>query len=186
MLFAMVAWSVGCAEFTPPDDPDGSSKIIPVACSARVVLPDGATLEAASRLSWELEVSPTRIQSGEPFTATLDGVVVVDETVLDLAQTAVPGGVTEVNLVDLNATVHVRSGAAGDDVTLTTEPIPYRCDEGRAACDPASDDLSGVPGRRSNTDCQPEETTNPCGRFVPMPTSSRPATAGLSKVASLT
>ena len=124
-------------------------------------------------------MSPTPIPSGELFTATLGGVAVIDELILDIAQTVVQGGAAEGNLVDLNATVHVRSGATGDDVPLTIEPIPYECFFNRVECDPDNDDLSGVPGRRSNTDCQPEETTNPCGRFALVPTSTDCAPGGV-------
>jgi hypothetical protein len=158
----------GCAN----PGPTSPSDIIPVICANSVV-------EDTALLDWELTVRTLPIESGELFTATLDGVAVFNETFLDAAQDVVEGGVKEVNLVDLNATVHVRSGATGADVILTIEPIPYKCDEDRTECDPANDDVTGVPGRRSNTDCQPEETTNPCGRFVLVPSSTDCASGGV-------
>jgi hypothetical protein len=119
------------------------------------------------------------IESGELFTAELDGVAVFDEAFLDTAQLLVSGGVKEVNLLGLNATVRVRSGATGDDVALTSdESIPYECDEDRAECNPAND-LPGVPGFRGNTDCQPEETSNQCGRFLLLPISTDCAPGGV-------
>jgi hypothetical protein len=142
---------------------DLSTKTISIACTNNVT-PDVSLLE------WELTVSPVPIEAEEPFTAALEGVAVFPEFFLDAAQPPVPGGVQEVNLVSLNATVQARSGATGDERTLTNEAIPYECFFGRAPCDPAND-LPGTPGVRGNTDC-PESETNTCGRFVRLPTSS--------------
>jgi hypothetical protein len=122
-------------------------------------------------LAWELEVIPDAIESGSPFSAQLGGVMVFGEDFLDSGQELVPGGVREVNLVDVRATVHVRSGAIGDDVSLEVEPIPYRCAAGRALCDPAND-LEGAPGLRGNTDCEPVGPTNACGRYILLPIST--------------
>jgi hypothetical protein len=131
-----------------------------------------------SLLDWQLTVSPSPdpIESGEPFTATLDGIALFDEGFLDAAQ-ELPGGVQEVDLVDLSATVHVRLGATGDDVILTPDPIqyPYVCFRSRNACNPANDvldDPPDPPGLRGNTDCEPIGAANPCGRFIILPTSS--------------
>lgn len=164
---------VGCASLGSSDDGGGaggagpSSKIVTVACGNSIT-------EVASLLGWELTVSrETPIKSGEPFFVRLDGIVVFNESFLDEAQPLVPGGVREANLVDLNATVHVRSGATGDDdVILKIEPIPYKCFFGRAECNPANDDPQGVPGARGNPECKPEDDLNPCGRFVPLPIST--------------
>jgi hypothetical protein len=143
-----------------------SSKIITVECRNSVT-------DATSPLAWELTVtvSAVSIESGELFPATLDGVVVFNESFLDLVQDMVPGGVQKANLVDLKATVHVRSGATGDDVTLTSELSTYECLFSSTECDPAND-LPGVPGDVGNTDCEPEADTNPCGRSVLLPTST--------------
>jgi len=181
IVFSIVAFGAGCAETgaCPAGEVrmDGdcvslSSKIIPVGC--RNSFPGGTSL-----LDWELTVSPTRIESGEPFAATLDGVAVFNEFFVDAAQTVYPGGFQEVNLFDLNATVHVRSGATGDDVSLTLpESIPYECVLSRTECDP-SNDLPGVLGDRGNTDCEPEADSNPCGRSVLVPTSTDCAPGGV-------
>lgn len=126
-------------------------------------------------LNWELTVSPDGpIESGQPFRATLGGVAVFDEAFWDAASAYVR--VETLDLVDLNATVHVRSGTvrqtpSQDDVTLEPDPARYRyeCDFDRSPCDPANDVLEGLPGLRANTDCQPEGPTNPCGRFIRVP-----------------
>lgn len=179
---AFAACSLGCAETS--------------ACAPGQVLVDGEcaaagptkTISVGCRnsandtigiLGWELTVNPVAIESGEPFTATLDGVAVFSEEFLDDAQTVFAGGVKEVNLVDLNATVHVRSGATGADVTLVNEEIPYKCAlPPRTECDSAND-LPGVPGQRGNTDCQPQDNLNPCGQFVLIPTSSDCSESGI-------
>ena len=152
----------GCANTGSIADPDPESKHITLACQNNLT-------EDTSLLDWELTVRPTQIESGEPFAADLDGVAVFDEAFLDAAQNLpdlIPGGVREVNLVDLNATVEVRLGATGPDVSLEVDPIPYKCSIGRTECDPAND----VPGG-GNTECQPENDLNPCGRFIGLPTS---------------
>jgi hypothetical protein len=176
IVLSMVASSAGCAQVgaCPEGEvmvdgdcvPDGptTTKTISVGCR-------NSLTEALSILDWDLTVSTLAIESGKPFLAALEGVAVFDESFLDSAQDSLPGGVEEVNLVALNATVQVRSGATGDDVILSVEEVPYRCDEDRAACDPAND-LPSVPGARGNTDCIPENDFNPCGRFIRLPTSS--------------
>ena len=70
---------------------------------------DGNLIEIVSHI---VSAEP---RSGEPFTATLGGIAAFDEAFLDAAQTGIAGGVETVNLVELNATVHVRSGTTGDD-----------------------------------------------------------------------
>jgi hypothetical protein len=140
--------------------------------------------DVTSVLDWKLTVSPSPIESGELFVAALDGVAVFNEFFLDEAQPLVPGGVQEANLVSLNATVHVRKGATGNDVTLEPEPIPYVCDTGRTACDPANDVVDpdnplDAPGLRANTDCKPANYLNPCGRFIRLPISTECGPGGI-------
>jgi len=163
-LFVMGVCSlVGCAGLEAPT-PDPNTKIISVACADNLT-PDIGILD------WQLRVVSTPIRSGEPFTVTVSGVAGFSEVYLDAAQPVIPGGVTEVDFVGFKATVHVRSGAFGPDVTLVMEDMPYECFFGKTPCDPAND-LPSVPGVRGNTDCRPESDTNPCGRFVRAPTSS--------------
>jgi hypothetical protein len=170
-------WLVGCVEVvTPPIDPN--SRVITVACA------DSATPDIGV-LDWELSVVPEPIVSGKPFSATLDGVAVFSEVYLDAAQSVFPGGVQEANLVNLHATVHVRSGAVGPDVLLTVEEIPHVCSVDRTACDPTND-LPSVPGARGNSDCQPENQLNPCGRFVRLPISTDCAADGVCATVSKT
>ncbi|MGD8318387.1 MAG: hypothetical protein PVH76_11590, partial [Myxococcales bacterium] len=132
----------------------------------------------SSLLPFELTVAPGAILSGQPFVAELKGSGVVSEELLDAVQWTIPGGATRLNLIDAQATVHVRSGAAGNDVGLVPEAVPYRCAiDAESACDPAHD-LAGVPGRRGNSDCLPIGPTNPCGRFLDIPTSGDCAAGG--------
>jgi len=167
----MFSWVVGlsvfplvsCAGLDAPNQ-DPNSKIISVACADNLTPDNGA-------LDWELRLVPKPIRSGEPFSVTLDGVAGFSEVYLDAAQPVLPGGVEEVNLVDINVAVHVRSGALGADVILTNKEIAYECNVSRTPCDPAND-LPSVPGARGNIGCQPENDLNPCGRFVRLPTSS--------------
>lgn len=135
-----------------------------------------------SIISFELTVAPESPVQGESFAADLSGVASIPEDLLDAVQWAIPGGVTRLNLIDLAATVHVRSGATGNDVRLAPQAIPYRCAQNSsAACDPAND-LPGEPGRRGNSDCVPVAASNPCGRFLEIPTSSDCAPGGACAV----
>jgi len=167
----MVGLLVGCANLdSDPEDAGvggagGAGPVITLACRNNVT-PD------VSFLDWELKVSPTPepIEGGGFFNALLEGVAVFDEEFLDAAQTRVEGGVKEANLIDINATVHVRKGATGEDVSLNGTSITYQCFIRRGTCAPAND-LPSVPGFRGNTDCEPQNELNPCGRFVDLPTS---------------
>ena len=184
MMLLMAGPLSACANLS--DDPDGGTggtggsgwQAVPIGCTNNINT-------ELSLLDWELRVSPQSIESGEPFTATLDGVAVFSEAFFDAAQDSVPGGVKEVNAVDLKATVHVREGTTGDDdVVLVLDPIeyPYRCKDFPTACNPGHD-LTSVPGRRGNTDCQPENPSNPCGRFISLPIDNDCGTcAGLGEI----
>jgi hypothetical protein len=166
VLFLTMGSVVACSELPPPDP---LPPIVTLGCTNDVN-------SAVSIMDWELEVSTEPIESDQPFTRTLGGTAVFDEDFLDAAQDFISGGVEEVNLVDLRVTVHVRSGATGDDVVLNAERIPYKCDERRTACDPMHDvvnpdDPFDAPGLRANTDCEPVGKANPCGRFISAPIS---------------
>jgi hypothetical protein len=88
-------------------------------------------------------------------------------------------GIQKGDLVELNATVQVRSGATGGDmVTLIPDPeYEYTCFIDGSPCDPAND-LPSVPGLRGNTDCEGESRLNPCGRFMFVPSSTDCAPEG--------
>ena len=146
----------------------GDQKTITVGCTNNVTTD-------VSILPFELAVDTDGITGGASFEATFNAVAQFSEVFLDAAQGAVPGGVTKASLVELNATVHVRSGATGDDTVMELEDIPYTCtldDEAGMAvpCDPANDQAS-IPGRLPNTDCVPTGFFNPCALFVSIPTS---------------
>jgi hypothetical protein len=161
-LLMMLEPAAGCAKFDSPDG--GDAPLTTVACSD--------SLSFSSILDWQLIVVPNTIQGGEPFRASLDGVAVFDESFLDEAQLRIFGGVKRVNLVELKATVHVRSGATatGPDPVLTPDEniYDYECALSPTACDP-DHDLEGDPGARPNTDCEPQSALNPCGRFILLP-----------------
>ena len=179
VLFLPMGAVAGCASIDDGTGGTGGEAPGPtVACT-------NSETTAISLLDWQLTVSPSPdpIESGEPFTATLDGIALFDEGFLDRAQ-ELPGGVQELDLVDLSATVHVRLGATGDDVILTPDAIqyPYVCFRGRNACNPANDvldDPPDPPGLRGNTDCEPVSAANPCGRFILLPISNDCAPGGV-------
>ena len=104
---------VGCSELPPPKPPPPGPT---VACK-------NSLSAELSFLDWELIVGADSIESAEPFTATLGGIALFGEPFLDTAQELIPRGVQEVDLVALNATVHVRSGATGDDVVLKPDRV---------------------------------------------------------------
>ena len=86
--------------------------IVGVACTNSVTA-------AQSPFPFTLEVDvPEPVISGAPFNASFDGIGVFPEFFLDAAQGVVPGGVSTAELVDIVATVQVRSGATGADVPL--------------------------------------------------------------------
>jgi hypothetical protein len=124
-----------------------------------------------SILPFELTVAPQAPVSGQAFAADLSGLGTFSEELLDSVQWVIPGGVTRVNLIDIAATVQVRVGASGGDVTLGPVPVPNRCAlDQMASCDPAND-LPSIPGSTGNSDCLPTGPSNPCGRFLSIPTS---------------
>ncbi|MDH3654798.1 MAG: hypothetical protein OEN21_11055 [Myxococcales bacterium] len=72
---------------------------------------------------WELSVSvPTVVTGGGMFTADFDGKAAFSEFSLDVLQAVIPGGAVTMEIVDLAATVQVRSGATGPDVVLGIDP----------------------------------------------------------------
>lgn len=170
-----------CVQYTgPPCDVSAPecTKAITLGCTNNVTAD-------VSILPVELTVTPDPVIGGSTVAVNYDGAWEFPEVYLDGAQPLAPGGVTIVDVVDLQATVHVRSGATGADVTLIPEPIPYACtlDTG-VSCDPANDQPS-IPGLRPNTDCVPTGTFNPCGRFVSVPTSIDCGPGGLCETLGL-
>jgi hypothetical protein len=173
VFLSAVGLIVGCASLGPANGTGGTGGAggggtpITVFCSNTVA-------EGFSPLDWELTVRNEPIKSGEPFTATIEGVAVFPEDYLDSGHEILPRGVQRANLVELNATVQVRSGATGQDVTLIPDPerYPYTCEGSDRVCDPANDiegDPPKLPGLRGNTDCEGE---NRCGRFLALRTST--------------
>jgi len=165
MVLAVI--SAGCAEL---DNEAPARGTVNLACTN-----DGLA-QTISLMGWELSVelepgeTPRR---GEPFDAVLSGTAVLSEELIGTLRERFD--LKEVNLVDVFATVHVRSGATGQMQTLTLPEtiIPYLCFEDRTVvCNPRNDDdQAGEPGRRPNSDCQSESALNPCGRFVAVPES---------------
>lgn len=146
----------GCAEVVSEPGSGECTETTTVACA-------NSLTNDNSILDWELVVDPKPIVAGETFSASLDGKAIFGESFLDEAQKLIRGGVREVDLIDLNATVQVRSGAVGDDVTLTVDSsYEYECFIGKAECDPAN----------GNADCDQTGGLNPCGRYILLPISS--------------
>ncbi len=167
----------GACQFVPIDPPE-LSRVITVSCTNNL---SGDLLI----VPFVLTVDPGAILANQGFTADLGGLAEFPELFLDAAQLSISGGLTAVNLVDAAATVQVRQGASGADVTLTGgTSLPYECildDAGAGAqqvCDPAND-LPSIPGLRGNTDCLPVVSQNPCGRVVEIPTSSDCSVGGV-------
>ncbi|MDH3727127.1 MAG: hypothetical protein OER77_06325, partial [Myxococcales bacterium] len=154
--------ALGVCQFVVAD-PAATTQAITLGCTNNLTTD-------VSIVPFDLTVDPDSVVSSSAVTATLDGVAELPETVLDFAQTAM-GGVQEVNIIDLAATVQLRSGGVGVAVPLGLDGVPYVCGAVLGTpCDPAND-LPGVPGNRGNTDCVPTGDTNPCGRFMSVPTS---------------
>ena len=89
-----------------------TSAIVGVGCTNNVTT-------AQSPFPFTLIVDvPGPVIGGLPFDASFDGLGVFPGFFLDAAQAVVPGGVDVAELVDIVATVQVRSGATGPDVPL--------------------------------------------------------------------
>ncbi len=149
-------------------DPSYASctKLVSLACTQNVT-------SDATMVDVELTVSPDPLLGGATVPVHYSGVFRYPEFFLDVVQGGVPGGVINGDLIDARATVHVRSGATAADVALSS-PVPVGLGTCviplGTTCDPANDGPS-VPGSRSNTDCVPTGTFNPCQHVVPFPTS---------------
>jgi hypothetical protein len=161
------------------------TKMIPVACC------DNATLCQDRRFPYgaqpyQLTVDPRgSVSPGAQTAVDLGGKAVLSETAVDKLQGAIPGGATEIDLVDLAATVQIRSGGTMAPVVLTNSPLPATClipsPTEPTSCDPANDGAS-VPGSRPNTDCVPTGTFNPCRHMVVFPTSDDCSVGGVCEL----
>ncbi|MDH3655520.1 MAG: hypothetical protein OEN21_14730 [Myxococcales bacterium] len=198
-LIASVMLLPGCSDFDCPGGqvrvdgvcrlaemglviPDPKARRIQLACSDN--LPPRPNAPGFSLLAWELSVSPSPIPSGTEFGFGLTAFAGFDEFFLNVAQHLVPGGVSRVNVLELQATVRVRRGAKDPEpiaLTLDSQSIPWTCrydNNGNAGH--SGDFPSCSPGKLnpddSNDDCtglgglaQPD---NPCGQFQKIPTST--------------
>lgn len=200
VLIGSLALLLGCSDFACPDgepridgicpttdlglvDPEPITKIIELGCGNNLQTPSG--LPGVSLIGWELTVDPGSVPSGGVFGANFKASAVFAEFFLNAAQVNLPGGVSRVNVVRLQATVHVRRGANDpEDVLLTFDPnsIDWTCrydGNGNAesagddfpTCSKSNDNLDG-----SNGDCTglggAPDPRNPCGQFVDIPISS--------------
>jgi len=151
----------------------GGAIFDPVACTNGLDM--GCTNNVTADISilpFILQVNPDPILSSTSTPTDFGGVAVFSEVFLDAAQGAVPGGVTAADLVNLVATVQIRTGGTLDaPVALTNPPIASTCLIGGTACDPINDGAS-VPGSQPNTDCVPTGTFNPCQDIVTIPVST--------------
>ena len=186
-----LGWLMGCSDVSSTPDSGtggtgGSGISDPTPADKPLTL--GCTNSLTSDLyfvTWWLTVDPGPILGGQAFGAVFSGLVVIDEFLLDQASGALPGGIKRNTLLDLQATVHVRSGVAPGamDVVLTNEPIARTCaydihgDSGPDAagpflpCSQADDNPDG-----SNEGCTglggAPDPANLCGQFVTVPTSN--------------
>jgi len=153
-------------------DPSNCTKLITLGCTNNVT-------QDVTMQYFELTVTPDPLVAGTVVPLTYGGTVVFPEFFLDAVQGGVPGGVDSGNLIDAQATVHVRSGATASDVTLAApvSSLPATCFFDQATCDPAND-LASIPGLRGNTDCVPVVNVNACQHVVAFPTSSDCAQGG--------
>ena len=147
-------------------------------CQGYITVMCGNSITAdVSILGYWLISDPGPIIANQPFDVFLSGVATFDQSFLDAAQGAIPGGVTNALVVDARATVQTRGdGATGPNVTLEADLPSYECrldDTGPGAqqvCNP-NNDLASIPGLRGNTNCVPTGSFNPCGRIVELPIS---------------
>jgi len=199
MTSLTLALLVGCSDLGSTLDTsnggtggDGGGLVNPGPKTKRIIL--GCTNSATSTVyvaGWDLTVDPGPILGGEAFGAVLRGLVVIDESLLDDSQTLGGDGYKRLNLLDLRASVHVRSGVTSEheDMVLTNEPIQRTCTYDRSGdtgvdagpfptCTEESDNEDG-----SNDGCTGLEgmplPENPCGQFVTIPTSNDCAPGGL-------
>jgi hypothetical protein len=168
LMLALLGACAGLEE--PPDNPDPPPRTKSISMGLITDAPiEGVEGSIGGGFGWELTVDPGAFFSGGTFGARLKGKAIFDESMLSIGQDLIEGGAKEIMFADFRATVHVRSGAVGEDVELTPE-VPYFCALSRTSCE-RSNDLPGAPGIRGNTDCEPQGDNNPCGQFVDIPTS---------------
>lgn len=104
----------GSCDPIPPGEWAEQSQVVTVACTNSIT-------PAQEVLPYELTVRTTPITGGtspEPFVAEFTGVAIFPEFFIDATQIVVPGGVQTGELLEVVATVQIRSGAAGPDVEL--------------------------------------------------------------------
>jgi hypothetical protein len=128
----------------------------------------------------QLDVDPGPAVAGGSFTADLSGLLTFPESFLDVAQTVVPGGVQQADLIQAQVTVLTRGpGATGSPVAVPPVFPAGTCLITQTACDVANN-VNGIPfgfpGFAGNTDCVPTGNFNPCQRLVTVPTSTSAAT----------
>lgn len=158
-------------------DPDEKTRAIDLACT------NNLTPTVTTRVPWELTVDPGPIVAGEAIGAVFRSRAVFSDAFFDLAQSAVPGGIDRVELLKLQATVHIREGATGPDVILESSSIERTCaydSNGMTGVGagpfPSCQQANDNPDDGSNSDCtglgEAPSPDNPCGQFVTIPTSS--------------
>ena len=122
--------------------------------------PGGSPLTIA--LDAVLGVTPQgSIEGGQPFDVELDGTLFLPETLLDVLQELIPGGIRAAIVDQVSATVVPRSGAAGPPVSLTLPAPSGSCYLDGSACFPNDNLPDG-----SNSSCLPLGPENTCATFV--------------------
>jgi hypothetical protein len=128
----------------------------------------------------QLDVGAISGAPGGSFNVDLGGLLTFPESFLDVAQTVVPGGVQQADLIQAQVTVLPRGpGATGSPVPIPPVFPAGTCLIGGTACNVANN-VNGIsfgfPGFAGNTNCVPTGNFNPCQQLVTVPTSSSSAT----------
>ena len=159
----------GACVFIPTVDPPPVSLVMTTGCSNNVT-------GDVSILDFNMDVDAGTLGPGLVFSADLDGTAAFVETFLDAAQAVVPGGVRSAQVIDVAASIAVRSGATGPDVELGADfsVLDNRCTLTGASC-------TGVTDPPSGGDClQIPSVVNNCAQgFADVPvTEGIPLSAG--------
>jgi hypothetical protein len=144
MMSTLAAWISGCADTNAC--PDGQTlvdvtcrptnlygpitKKISMGCFVAPRFESLAPANVPCCIQYELTVALIEpIVAGEEFGVDFEGKVTFDESAIALVQESSLGGFTTLEIQGVQATVHVREGATGDDVVLTPEAdVPFSVD----------------------------------------------------------
>lgn len=169
-------------------NPEAIEKQIYLGCSINVDEP--VPVSFGGELRWKLRVDPDEIASNETFAAELTAVGSLAEYLFDAGQLLIEGGFKTIQVVELQATVHIRRGATDFDggppdvilgIDIDQEPTCTYDATGKtggAGPFPQCSKENDNPEDGSNDDCTGfggmgmPDPANRCGWLVDIPTSS--------------